>query len=188
MSDLNYYVGLHPLGAAAVVVSTVLLYFAFAAIIGWSGQRLFASPSSFDLAIVTVLGAIVGRAILGQVPTLSGGLLALGTLFALEALTGRVRRSEALRSRARHRATVVMLAGQPDREAMRRHHLDDAGLWAALRAAGVRDPHDVALVVLEQTGRFSVLRRGEPLHPAALTGIRRASEVRERLAAAGLTS
>lgn len=186
MSELNFYVGLHPLGAVAVVVSTVLLYFAFAAIIGWSGQRLFASPSSFDLAIVTVLGAIVGRAILGQVPTLSGALLALATLFVLEALTGRVRRSERVRDRQRHRATAVMVAGRPDREAMRRHHVDDAGLWAALRAAGVQDPHDVALVVLEQTGRFSVLRRGEPVHPAALTGVRHADEVRQRLVAAGL--
>ncbi len=186
MGDLNFYVGLHPLGAAAVVVSTVLLYFAFAAIIGWSGQRLFASPSSFDLAIVTVLGSIVGRAILGQVPTLSGGLLALVTLFALEAMTGRVRRSESVRNRQRHRATVVMVAGRPEREAMRRHRVDDAGLWAALRAAGVRDPHEVALVVLEQTGRFSVLRRGEHVHPAALTGVRHADQVRARLEAAGL--
>ncbi|GAA1477325.1 hypothetical protein GCM10009623_17710 [Nocardioides aestuarii] len=187
MSDLNFYVGLHPLGAAAVVVSTVLLYFAFAAIIGWSGQRLFASPSSFDLAIVTVLGAIVGRAILGQVPTLSGALLALATLFTLEALTGRVRRSERIRSRQRERATAVMVAGRPDRQAMHRHHLDDVALWAALRAAGVHDPHDVALVVLEQTGRFSVLRRGEPLHPAVLTGVRHSDQVRARLVAAGLT-
>lgn len=186
MSDLNYYVGIHWLGAVAVVVSTVLLYFAFAAIIGWSGQRLFASPSSFDLAIVTVLGAIVGRAILGQVPTLSGGLLALATLFTLEALTGRVRRSDAVRNRQRHRATAVMVAGRVDRQAMRRHHVDEAGLWSALRSAGVRDPHEVALVVLEQTGRFSVLRRGEPVHPAALTGVRHADDVRHQLSAAGL--
>jgi hypothetical protein len=31
-----------------------------AAMIAWSGQRLFASPSSLDLAVMTVLGAIAG--------------------------------------------------------------------------------------------------------------------------------
>lgn len=188
MGDFDYYLGIHPLGALAILVSTVLLYFSFAALLTWSGQRLFASPSSFDLAIVTVLGAIVGRAILGQVPTLSGGLLALGTLFTLEALTGRVRRSSALRGRFRHRAVVVMVAGRPERETMRRHHVDDPSLWAALRAQGVRSPAEVALVVLEQSGRFSVLRADQPVHPAALSGVRREQEVLARLADAGLTA
>ena len=43
-------------------------------------------------------------------------------------------------------------------------------LWSALRSAGVRDPAEVALVVLEQNGTFSILRAGEHIHPAALTG------------------
>ncbi len=185
MGELGFYLGLHPLGALAIVVSTVLLYVSFAAFLSWSGQRLYASPSSFDLAIVTVLGAIVGRAILGQVPTLSGGLLALATLVLLEGVSGRVRRwgrSEGVRQRA----VAVMVAGKPEREVMRRHRVDDVTLWAALRAAGIRAPDEVALVVLEQTGRFSVLRSDAPVHPGALAGVRRANEVQRRLKAAGL--
>jgi uncharacterized membrane protein YcaP (DUF421 family) len=185
MGELGYYLGLHPLGALAIVLSTVLLYVSFAAFLGWSGQRLFASPSSFDLAIVTVLGAIVGRAILGQVPTLSGGLLALGTLVLLEGASGRVRRW-GRREGARHRSVAVMVAGRPDREVLRRHRVDEVSLWSALRAAGVRSPDEVALVVLEQTGRFSVLRSDRPVHTAALTGVRHANEVHRRLASAGL--
>lgn len=73
METLRYYLGMHPMGALAVVLSTVLLYSAFALFLSRVGQRMYASPSSLDLAVVTVLGAIVGRAILGQVPTLSGG-------------------------------------------------------------------------------------------------------------------
>lgn len=185
MNDLGYYLGLHPLGALAIVVSTVLLYISFAAFLGYTGQRLFASPSSFDLAIVTVLGAIVGRAILGQVPTLSGGLLALGTLVVLEGTSGRVRRWGRQHG-SRHRAVAVMVGGKPEREVMRRHRVDDAALWAALRTAGVRRPEEVALVVLEHTGRFSVLRSGSPVHPGALSGVRRSNEVFARLQGAGL--
>lgn len=186
MTDINFYLGMHPLGALAIVVSTILLYFAFALFLHWAGQRLFASPSSFDLAVVTVLGAIVGRAILGQVPTLSGGLLALATLLVLELSSGRIRRGFRSRSSPRHRAVVVMLAGRPESAVMNRYHIDDVSLWSALRSAGIRDPSEVALVVLEQAGRFSVFRTGEPIHPVALTGVRHSEDVLARLTEAGL--
>lgn len=186
MSDVNYYLGMHPLGALSIVVSTILLYVAFVGFLRFTGQRLFASPSSLDLAVVTVLGAIVGRAILGQVPTLAGGLLALGTLAVLELLMGRLRRTWNAREGRQHRAVVVMLAGRPEREMMRRYGIDDVSLWGALRGSGVRDPKEVALVVLEQTGTFSIFRTGVPIHPAALTGVRRADSLMVRLHEAGL--
>lgn len=184
MDDLQYYFGMHPFGALAVVVSTTLLYAAFAAILSRFGQRLFSSPSSMDLAIVTVLGAIVGRAILGQVPTLGGGLLALATLFTIEWLAGRVRRTRRAKDREQHRAQAVMVHGRLDRAVMHRLHVDEPTVYAALRTAGVRSPAEVALLVLERNGRFSVLREGEEIHPALLTGVRHANEVRERLAQA----
>ncbi len=183
MDDLGYYLGIDVPGAVAILVSTVLLYFAFAGLLARLGQRMYSSPSALDLAIVTVLGAIVGRAILGQVPTLSGGLLALATLFGVEAAAGRVRRSERMRARSQHRAVALMVAGRVDRVALHRHHLDEVALWGVLRAAGIRSPSEVALVVLEKSGKFSVLRAGEPIHPAALTGLRRANEVLERISA-----
>ncbi len=186
-NGFDYYLGMPPMGAVAILLSTVLMYFAFTVVLRASGQRLFASPSSFELAVVAVLGAIVGRAILGMVPTLSGGLLALGTLLALEAVSGRVRRSALVQRRAQHRAVAIVVASKPDRELMRRHKVDDSLMWAALRGAGIRNLHDVALVILEQNGRFSVLRNDAPIHRAALTGVRRANEVFERLEAADLT-
>ena len=186
MDDVNYYLGLHPLGAVAIVVSTTLLYLAFVVFLRASSQRLFSSPSSFELAVATVLGAVVGRAILGQVPTLAGGLLALGTLFLLEKLSGKVSRRMAAGADRRHRAVAIMTAGKVERELMRRYGIDDVSLWRALRAAGVRGPQEVALVVLEQNGAITVLRADAPVHAAALTGVRRSDHVMDRLVGAGL--
>ncbi|ANH38654.1 hypothetical protein I601_2229 [Nocardioides dokdonensis FR1436] len=183
MDDLVFYLGLPPLGALAVVVSTIVLYLAITTLLTHAGQRLYASPSSLDLAVVTVLGAIVGRAILGQVPTLSGGLLALGTLFVVESVAGRVRRSDRMLARRRHRAVAVMVAGRVERHELHRLGLDESVLWSELRGAGVRTPQEVAVVVVEPDGRFSVLRRDEEVHPAALTGVKHSVELLERLAA-----
>lgn len=184
MGDLGYYLGIHPFGALATVIATVLLYFSFATLLRWWGQRIFASPSSFDLAVVTVLGAIVGRAILGMTPTLSGALIALTTLIACEYAVGRVRRT-ARRSLRRNRAVAVIVAGRIDRAMLRRYDVDDASLWSALRSAGVADPGRVALAVLEPTGRFSILT-ADVLHQAALTGVRHGDAVREQLVEGGL--
>lgn len=181
MGELGYYLGLTPIGALAIVLSTILLYGSFAFVLSRLGQRLYASPSSLELAVVTVLGAIVGRAILGQVPTLSGGLLALATLFTMEAIIGKVRRSETMLARKQHRAVAVMVHGRPDRRELARHGLDESSLWAALRGSGVTHPRDAALVILERDGRFSVLRADQEIHAAALTGVRGATELREEL-------
>ncbi len=181
MDDLTHYLGIPLMGAVAVVLSTIMLYIAFALVLSRLGQRLYASPSSLELAVVTVLGAIVGRAILGHVPTLSGGLLALATLFTLELLAGRLRRTGRMQARRQHRAVAVMVHGRPDRAELRKHGLDETALWGALRLAGVAHPSEVALVVLERGGRFSVIREGRELHPAALTGVRHATELREQL-------
>lgn len=118
MRDIGYYLGMEPLGAVAIVLSTTMLYAAFAFILAHVGQQLYAVPSSLEFAVVTILGAIVGRAILGQVPTLSGGLLRRG--------------------------------------------LDDSTLWSALRRAGVGDPSQVALAILERDGHISVIREARP--------------------------
>lgn len=182
MDRLVFYLGITPLGALAVITSTVVLYFGFAALLDRWGQRLFASPSSLDLAVVTVLGAIVGRSILGQVPTLAGGLLALTTLITVEAVSGRIRHGFRRGEQRRHRAIAVMVHGRVERGVLRRYRVDETALWTALRSAGVCRPEEVALVVLEASGRFSVLRTGAPIHPALLTGVRGASELRDRLA------
>ncbi len=179
---LQFYLGITLFGALAIVISTVVLYLCFAAILNRWGQRLFASPSSLDLAVVTVLGAIVGRSILGKVPTLTGGVLALATLIGIEAVTGRVGHTLRRSEQGHHRAVAVMVHGKVERTVLRHYRVDETAVWAALRAAGVRHPHEAALVVLEANGRFSVTRRGEAIHPALLSGVRGATELRERLA------
>ncbi len=189
--DLSYYLGITRGGAVAVVVSTVTLYFAFGGLLRLWGQRLYSSPRSVDLAVATVLGAVVGRATLGHIPTLAGGLIALGTLAALELLFRVVRRLPVPKLNRRRptrptaRAVVLAVAGKVRTDTMRTYGLSMPVLWSALRQAGVSHPSQVAVAVLEPRGRISVLRTGQPIHPGALTGVRGAHAVLEQLREAG---
>lgn len=187
MRDLWHYIGITPAGAVAVVLSTVTIYFVFGGVLRLWGQRLYSSPRSLDLAIVTVLGAIVGRSTMGHVPTLSGGLIALGTLATLEVLFRTLRRLPLpqLTHQSQGRAVVLVVAGKIQSETMRTYGLTMPMLWSSLRLAGVSHLAQAALVVLEPSGQISVVRAGQPIHPRALIGVRGAHRVQEQLRESG---
>ena len=91
--ELWHEIGITPARAAAVVLASGTLYLTFTVILRVWGQRLFANRSGSGLAVVLVLGAIVGRSMLGPNATLLGGLLCLATLIALESIFGAGRRA-----------------------------------------------------------------------------------------------
>lgn len=189
MRELWYHLGIPPAGAVGVVVSTLTMYFVFGGVLRLWGQRLYSSPRSVDLAVVTVLGAIVGRATMGHVPTLAGGLLALATLALVEVAFHGVRRLPLPQLRRpttpRARAVVLAVDGKVRTEALHAYGLTLPVLWSSMRQAGVSHPSQVALAVLEPRGRISVLRTGQPIHPRALMGIKGAHRVQEQLREAG---
>lgn len=190
-TDLWYYLGITPAGALAVLISTVTVYFVFGAVLRLWGQRLWSSPRSLDLAVVTVLGAIVGRATMGHVPTLAGGLVALGTLAGLELVFRGLRRlplpplPQLPGGGQRGRAVVLAVDGRVRTDSLAHYGLTMPVLWSSMRQAGISHPSQVALAVLEPNGRISVLRSGQPIHPRALMGIKGAHVVQEQLREAG---
>ncbi|MGC5584811.1 DUF421 domain-containing protein [Ornithinimicrobium sp. W1665] len=189
-TDLWYYLGITPAGALAVLISTVTVYFVFGAVLRLWGQRLWSSPRSLDLAVVTVLGAIVGRATMGHVPTLAGGLVALGTLAGLELVFRGLRRLPLpplpqLPGGQRGRAVVLAVDGRVRTDSLAHYGLTMPMLWSSMRQAGISHPSQVALAVLEPNGRISVLRAGQPIHPRALMGIKGAHVVQEQLRESG---
>ena len=71
--------GLNGADAIRVVISCIAFYFGIILLLRIFGQRTLASLSSFDLAAIIAMGAIIGRAILGDTPTLGAGTLGLAT-------------------------------------------------------------------------------------------------------------
>lgn len=172
---------LTPIEALTVVISTAALYWGFILIIRLLGQRALAQISSPDLATVVALGAVIGRAALGYTPTLGAGLLALATLFAMQALAGQVRRLS-LYPRGLNNVPWLLMAGsKPVTDNLRRTHLSEEDLLAKIRLSGVRHRNQVACVILEPTGQISVLTRGVALDRGLLADVRGIEQMPDEL-------
>lgn len=155
--------GLQWADAASVVVSAVGVYLGFLILIRLIGQRALASMSSFDVAAVIALGAVMGRAVLGYTPTLLGGLLGMVTLFALQAGFSLARRSGRLDRALTNLPLLLMVDGRVLHDHLRKAHIVEDELRQKLRLSGVRRYEDVAAAILERTGAVSVIRQGEPI-------------------------
>lgn len=172
LDDVLARLGVDAAGALAVVLSAVGIYLAFLLMVRLLGQRVLSRLSTFDAVVAVMLGAVAGRAVLGDTPTLAAGVLGLGTLFALEAAFGRLRSGIRVSALMNNRA-VLLMAGDRVLEAnLRRVHVVGAELHGALRKAGVRNLGEIACVVFEASGTISVLRRGTPVDPRLLAGVR----------------
>lgn len=158
--------------AASVVISTVGIYAAFLLLLRLVGQRALANLSSFDLAAAVALGAVMGRVVLGDTPTLPAGVIGLITLFALQAVFGVLRRSPRADAAMTNQPLLLMANGEVLRDNLRKAHIVEDELRGKLRLAGVRRYDDIASVILERTGAVSVLRQGEAISPELLSDVR----------------
>jgi uncharacterized membrane protein YcaP (DUF421 family) len=163
--------GFNGADAIRVVISCIAFYFGIILLLRIFGQRTLASLSSFDLAAIIAMGAIIGRAILGDIPTLGAGTLGLATLLILQALSGVGRRFGVIRAVVNSPAVVLMAGREILSDNLSRTHVDHAEVIAKLRSAGIRNRDEVACVILESTGQISVIRRGAPIAEEMLTGV-----------------
>ena len=135
------------------------------------GQRTLSRLSSFDVAAIIAMGAVIGRAILGDTPTLAAGTLGLATLLILQALTGFGRRFGFVRNVVNSPAVVLMAGSEILTDNLSKSHVDHDELIAKLRSAGIRNRDEVACALLESTGQISIIRRGAPISEEMLTGV-----------------
>ncbi|MFY9263497.1 MAG: hypothetical protein GX483_03715 [Actinomycetaceae bacterium] len=105
MTDLIRYLGIPATGALAVFIAAVVMYLFFSTILYLWGTRIKSSNSPLTVAVATLGGAIAARSILGDTPTLAGGLIALSTLLLMERLFGRLRAAMRRRRKALDRGS-----------------------------------------------------------------------------------
>lgn len=157
--------------AVTVAVTAAVLYVVFVLLIRLLSQRVLTAMSSLDVIVVITMGAVIGRAILGVSTDLAGGVVALVTLFVIQAMFALARRWGRVGWLLRNLPLALIADGEVLGENLRRARLEPEDLWSRLRIAGVSGPQEVAAMVLESSGQISVVRRSMTMDPRMLEGV-----------------
>ena len=168
-----------PSSLLAVVLSTLAVYAVLVALVRVVGLRSFSKMTSIDFAMTITTGAVLASTLLNQSPPLAQGVVALATLFALQAAVSWGRR-HGLSAVVDNDPLVLMAGDRMLRDNLRRARVTENDVWAKLRESNVLDPCEVRAVVLEATGDISVLHGdpdGRDLHPCLLRGVSDADRV-----------
>lgn len=139
---------------------SILVYVMLLTLLRLAGRRTVAQFTAFDLAVIVLAGAVLRRALTGDDESLTGGVLVVGTLVAMNRLIAffstRSRRFDRLIE-----GSPVLLArdGKVYDDALRHCNIPSSDFEHALRKAGLTDAAGVHLAVLEPNGEISVLKR-----------------------------
>ena len=162
-----------PQSLLAVVLSTLGVYAVLVILVRLVGLRSFSKMTSIDFAMTITTGAVLASTLLNQSPPLAQGVVALATLFGLQAAVSWGRR-HGLSAVVDNDPLVLMAGDRMLRDNLRRARVTENDVWAKLRESNVLDPSEVRAVVLESTGDISVLHGdpdGRDLHPCLLRGV-----------------
>lgn len=137
------------------------------------GQRQFASSSSYDLIFVFALGSLIGRVVLVRT-SLATALVGLLTLFLLHAATGWLHHNvKAVHDLIQNPPILLVAEGEVVEDGLRRAHLSRTELYQAVRLEGHGSLAGLRAVIMERTGRISVLQEGSPIDAEVMAEVTR---------------
>ena len=145
-------------GLLRVVVIGALAYAALVAILRVSGKRTLSKMSAFDLVVTVSLGSTLATVLLSKDVALLEGVLAFAVLASLQFAVAWISlRWGLFRRAAKSNPRLLLSDGVIDERALTDERVTRQEVMAAIRGEGYGDPADIAGVVLETDGSFSVI-------------------------------
>lgn len=150
-------------GLLRTLLVGLLAYIALVTFLRISGKRTLAKMNAFDFIVTVALGSTLATILLSQDVVLAEGLLAFMLLIGLQFIVAWLSvRSSWIEALVKSEPTLLLYRGQFLQPAMQRERVSREEIEAAVRQQGVADPEEVAAVVLETDGTFSVIQhRGD---------------------------
>ncbi|QVL43809.1 MAG: DUF421 domain-containing protein [Alcanivorax sp.] len=140
----------------------MLAYVSLVFMLRVSGKRTLAKMNAFDLVVTVAIGSTLATIVLSKSVALAEGLLALALLIGMQfAISWSSTRMPWLRRVVTGEPRLLLRDGTMLDEALRDARVTREEVRAAVRSSGIGALGDVAAVVLETDGSFSVIA-GQP--------------------------
>ncbi|WP_305096275.1 DUF421 domain-containing protein [Croceibacterium aestuarii] len=162
-----------------ILLSAASAYVAVIVLLRVAGKRSLSKLNAFDFVVTVALGSTLASMILLKDTSLADGLAALAGLLLLQALvTWLSLRLGWFKRLIRSEARILLRDGAFLEDAMRHERVTHAEIEEAIRKQGHGDIEDIAAVVLETDGGFSVIAGVPASKHSALAPLLRESDAR----------
>ena len=143
-----------------IIARVALVYIACMVLLRVSGRREMAQLGPMDLLTMLLISETVSPALTGGDETLTGGLIAAGTLVLLATLTQWLAsRSDAMERILEGRSVLLVRDGRVRPAIMRKFRITDEDLRSSLHDAGLLNVGDVARAYVEPDGHITIISR-----------------------------
>ena len=159
-------------GLVRLLIIGVLGYVALVFCLRVSGKRTLSKWNVFDFVVTIALGSILASVIISKSVALLEGILAFVVLIGLQYLiTWLSVRSSKFAALVKAEPTLLLSDGEYCTAALKSQRVTKSEIRAAIRGAGILAIEDVAAVVLETDGSFSVLKQNNSGLKTALSDV-----------------
>jgi uncharacterized membrane protein YcaP (DUF421 family) len=149
-----------------IIVRAAVIYLFVWLIVRGTGKRELAEMTAFELVLLVTMGDLIQQAVTQQDTSVTGGMLAVGTIGFLIVVTSYVSwRFKRSRSVIDGVPVIVIRDGEPLEEVLRLERITLEELKAGARNQGIGDLAEVTIGILESDGKFSFLTRKGDQHP-----------------------
>ena len=151
-----------------IVIRAAVIFFFLWLVTRAMGKKELAEMSSFELVLLVVTGDLVQQGVTQEDMSLTGAVLAVGTIALLVLAFSYVSfRWTRARSVIEGVPAIVVRDGEIVSEVLRVERLTEDELFDAARQQGIASIDQIVVGVLEPDGRFSFIRYDDARPPAA---------------------
>jgi uncharacterized membrane protein YcaP (DUF421 family) len=144
-----------------IIVRASVVYIVVLLALRLTGRRTLGQRNAIDLVLILIVANAVQNAMIGSDTSLTGGLIAAATLFALDTALDRIfGRSDRLSRLFSGSPVVLVNRGMMIESNLRKEHISLDELEEALREHGIDDIGQVKLGILEMDGSLSIVPSG----------------------------
>lgn len=154
------------------IIAAVVAYTGLVVFLRISGKRTLSKLNAFDLVVTVALGSTLATILLSADVALAEGLVAFAMLVGLQWIVARLSVAWApIKKVTRSEARVLLEDGDFIERAMREERVTHAEVEQAARKEGFGDLADLAAIVLETDGSFSVIAQAKAGDRSALRSL-----------------
>jgi len=141
-----------------IVIRSAIIFFFLWFVTRAMGKRELAQMSAFELVLLVIFGDLVQQGVTQEDMSVTGAILAVGTIAALTMLFSSLGfRSKRASQIIGGRPVIVVRDGVVIEDALRLERLSVDDLKDAAREQGIASTDDIAVGILEPSGKFSFI-------------------------------